>query len=269
VNEFTEANQRHWDEVVPVHVRSDMYAVESFKAGKSKLKPVELEELTGVRGKTLLHLQCHFGLDTLSWAREGALVTGIDFSAPAIDAARAIAAECNIDARFIVSELYGLPDVLDEQFDVVFTSYGALCWLPDIPRWARVAARFLKPGGTFYMVEFHAMAGVFDETPTVTGLDVRYPYFLTPEPLRFDDDGTYADRAANLQHRTTYSWPHPTSEVVTALIDAGLRIDFFHEFPFTTEPWFPFMEQTGPQTYRLTKHDGCVPLLYSVRATKP
>ena len=269
MNEFTEANRRHWDECVPVHVASEMYDVEAFKAGRSKLKPVELEELGDVRGKTLLHLQCHFGLDTLSWAREGALVTGIDFSAPAIDAARSLAAECNIDARFLVSELYALPEVLDGQFDIVFTSYGALCWLPDVPRWARIVAHFLRPGGTFYMVEFHAMAGVFDETPTVTDLHVRYPYFLTPDPLRFDDDGTYADRAATLQHRTTYSWPHPTSEVVTALIDAGLRIEFFHEFPFTVEAWFPFMRETEHRTYRLTKHDGCVPLMYSVKATKP
>jgi ubiquinone/menaquinone biosynthesis C-methylase UbiE len=268
MNEFTEANRRHWDEVVPIHVRSEMYDVASFKAGESRLKPVEREELGDVRGKTLLHLQCHFGLDTLSWAREGAVVTGIDFSEPAIEAARALAAETGIDARFIVSELYALPEVLDEQFDIVFTSYGALCWLADIDRWAEIAAHFLRPGGTFYVVEFHAMAGVFDETPTVTDLHVRYPYFETEEPLRFDEDGTYADRAAQIVSKTTYSWPHPTSDVVSALIDAGLRIDFFHEFPFTTEAWFPFMEEAGHRMFRLTKHDGCVPLLYSIRATK-
>ena len=269
MNPFLEANRRHWDECVPIHVRSGMYDVASFKAGESKLKPVELEELRDVRGKTMLHLQCHFGLDTLSWARdEGAIVTGIDFSEPAIEAARALAAECGIDATFLVSELYALPERLDGQFDIVFTSYGALCWLPDIERWAQVAAHFVKPGGTFYAVEFHPIVGIFDDAPGVTDLHVRYPYFPTDEPLRFEEDGTYADRAAKLAHRVTYSWPHPVSEVTTALIDAGLRIDFVHEFPFTVEPWFPFMEQTAERTFRLTKHDGSLPMLFSIKATK-
>ena len=268
MNEYTEANRRHWDEVVPIHLASEMYDVASFKAGKSKLKPVEFAELGDVRGKTLLHLQCHFGLDTLSWAREGAIVTGIDFSERAIEAARALASETGIDARFVLSDVYSLPDKLNGQFDNVFASYGVLFWLPDVPRWAKVVAHFLRPGGTFYMVEFHPIVGVFDSDPVVTDLQVRYPYFPTPEPLRFDDDGTYADRSAKLEHRVTYSWPHPVSEVVTALIDAGLRIEFFHEFPFTTESWFPFMEEVGERCYRLAKHDGSVPLLYSIKATK-
>lgn len=270
MNDYSETNRRHWDECVPIHVASEMYDVASFKAGKSKLKPVELEELRDVRGKTMLHLQCHFGLDTLSWARnEGAIVTGIDFSEPAIEAARALAADCNIDARFLVSDVYSLPEKLDEQFDIVCTSYGALNWLPDIPRWARVAAHFVKPGGAFYLVEFHPIAGIFDKPEGVTELIVRYPYFTTSEPLSFDDDGTYADRAAKLQNRVTYSWPHPTSEVISALIDAGLRIDFFHEFPFTVEQVFPFMEETAEHTFRLTTHDGSIPLMYSIKATKP
>ena len=148
MNEYFEANRRHWDEVVPIHMRSALYDVDSFKAGTSKLKPVEREELRDVRGKTMLHLQCHFGLDTLSWGREGAVVTGVDFSEPAIDAARELAAETGIEARFILSEVYSLPDRLSEEFDIVFTSYGAICWLPDISRWAGVVARFLNPGGT-------------------------------------------------------------------------------------------------------------------------
>ena len=170
MNEYFEANRRHWDEVVPIHMRSDLYDVDSFKAGKSKLKPVEREELRDVRGKTMLHLQCHFGLDTLSWAREGAIVTGVDFSEPAIEGAKALAAETGIEARFIISDVYSLPDRLEEEFDIVFTSYGAICWLPDIGRWAQVVTRFLKPGGTFYMVEFHPVCGIFDNDPAVTDL---------------------------------------------------------------------------------------------------
>jgi ubiquinone/menaquinone biosynthesis C-methylase UbiE len=270
VNEYFAANKRHWNECVPIHVRSEMYDVASFKAGGNKLKPVELAELSDVRGKTMLHLQCHFGLDSLSWARDqGAIVTGIDFSEPAIEAARALAADCGIDATFLVSELYTLPERLDGQFDIVFTSYGALAWLPDIERWAQIAAHFVKPGGTFYVVEFHPVAGIFDKPEGVTELIVRYPYFTTSEPLMFDDDGTYADRDAKLEHRLTYSWPHPVSDVVTALINAGLRIEFLHEFPCTTEQVFPFMEETPEHTFRLTKHDGSVPLMYSIKATKP
>jgi SAM-dependent methyltransferase len=269
VNEYAETNRRHWDEVVPIHVRSDMYDVIGFKAGKSRLKPVEREELGDVRGKSLLHLQCHFGVDTLSWAREGALVTGIDFSEPAIEAARALAAECDIDARFVLSDVYSLPEKLDEQFDIVFTSYGVLFWLPDIERWAQVAAHFVRPGGTLYLVELHPIAGIFDHDTPPNELKVCYPYFPKREPLRFDENGTYADRAATLEHRVTYSWPHPVSEVVTALIDAGLRIEFLHEFPFATEDLLPGMEEVAPDTFRLTKHDGSLPLLYSIKATKP
>jgi SAM-dependent methyltransferase len=270
LNEYTETNRRHWDEIAPIHAEGEFYGVREFKAGRSKLKPIELEELGDVRGQTMLHLQCHFGLDTLSWAREGAIVTGIDFSEPAIEAARALGAECGIDARFLVSDVYSLPDTLDEQFDVVFTSHGALCWLPDIVRWAEAAAHFVKPGGTFYVVEFHAMVGVFDDAPTVTDLHVRYPYFTTDEPLRFEEDGTYADQSAKVTNRLTYTWPHPTSEVISALIDAGLRIDFFHEFPFT--PWAQIpslMRPDGEMQYRLSKHDGSLPLVYSIKATKP
>lgn len=264
-----QANRRHWDEIVPIHMRSEFYRLEAFKAGESKLKPVELAELPDVRGKTMLHLQCHFGMDTLSWAREGARVTGIDFSGPAIEAARALAAELGIEARFLVSDLYGLPERLDERFDIVFTSYGVLFWLPDVRRWAQVAAHFVKPGGTFYMVEFHPMFGVFDDSPGVDDLRVRWPYFPSSEPLRFEEEGTYADRQATVENRLTYTWPHPVGDVVSALIDAGLRIDFLHEFPFTTELFWPFMEEVEHRMVRLTKHDGCVPLLYSVKATKP
>lgn len=242
MNEYTEANRRHWDEITPVHAASGFYDVASFKAGKSKLKPVELEELGDVRGKTLLHLQCHFGLDTLSWAREGAAVTGIDFSEQAIEMARALAEETGIEARFVVSDIYALPDNLDEQFDIVFTSYGALCWLPDITRWAQVSAHFVRPSGTFYVAEFHPFSQIFDDEPEVTDLHVRYPYFPLADPMRFVDAGDYAEPSADITNNVTYEWPHPVSEVLTALINAGLRIEFLHEFPTTPFRFLPFME---------------------------
>ena len=264
-----EVNRQHWDECVPIHVRSEMYDVAAFKSGESKLKPVEREELGDVRGKTMLHLQCHFGLDTLSWAREGAIVTGIDFSQPAIEQARALAAECGIDARFMQSNVYELPDNLDGQFDIVFTSYGALNWLPDIPRWARVAAHFVKPGGTFYIVEFHPIVSIFDDDPGVTDLHVRWPYFQGEEPLRWAGFGTYTDRDIRLKNDVTYEWPHPTSQVLTVLIDAGLRIEHFHEFAET--PWsaIPHLSEFDGAVWRLKEHHGSLPLLYSIKATKP
>jgi len=265
--EYGEANRRHWDELVPIHVRSQFYDVASFKAGKTSLKRLELEELGDVRGQSLLHLQCHFGLDTLSWAREGAIVTGVDFSEPAIETARVLAAECGIDAQFVQSDVYLLPEKLVGTFDIVFASYGALCWLPELKRWAKIVAHFLRPGGTFYIVEFHAMSGVFITDSDVTDLVVREPYFPIDEPLAFEDDGSYADRDAKIENRLTYSWPHPVSEIVTSLIEAGLRIEVLHEFPFTTKQWFPFMEQDSDGRWHLTKHDGSVPLLYSIKAT--
>ncbi len=170
MNEYIEVNQRHWDEVVPIHVASELYDVASFKAGLSSLMPIELNEVGHVRGKALLPLQCHFGLDTLSWARAGASVTGIDFSRQAVEAARELATELNIEASFVESNIYDLPQVLQDQFDVVFTSYGALLWLPDIVRWARVAASYVKPGGFLYVVEGHPMVNTISSSPSAAGL---------------------------------------------------------------------------------------------------
>jgi len=268
MNEHMEVNREHWDEITPIHVASEMYDVDAFKAGRSTLKRVELGELGDVRGKTLLHMQCHFGMDTLSWAREGAVATGIDYSEAALEQARALAATCGIDARFVLSNVYDLPDTLHGEFDIVFTSYGALNWLPDLSRWAKVAAHFVRPGGTFYVAEFHPIVAIFDDAEDVDDLRVRWPYFPTGEPLRWEGYGDYTDRSAKLQHDVTYEWPHPTSEVLTSLIDAGLRIEFFHEFPYTSYPTFPFLEPIDERMYRLTKHDGSVPLLYSIKATK-
>jgi SAM-dependent methyltransferase len=267
--DLVEINRRHWDEVVPAHVASDMYRVEQFLAGEDKLKPVELAELDDVRGKTMLHLQCHFGMDTLSWARHhGAVVTGIDFSEQAIAAARSLAAQADVEARFIVSELYDLPNKLNERFDIVFTSYGALCWLPDLARWAQIAAGFVRPGGTLYIVEFHPFAEIFDDAADANELRIRYPYFPAGEPVLVEEDGTYADRSASIENRSKYVFLHPISEVVTAIADAGLRIEFVHEFPFTTDAFNALYEQVEPKRAVLRSHASSVPLLYSLKATR-
>jgi SAM-dependent methyltransferase len=268
-DDYMNTNRAHWDEVTPIHVRSDFYGVDRFRSGESKLKPVEVEELGDVRGKSLLHLQCHFGMDTLSWARHhGAVATGIDFSEPAIVQARALASDLQIPARFIVSNVYDAPAALDELFDVVFTSYGVLCWLPDLARWAQVAAHFVKPGGCFYIAEFHPVSMIFDDARDADDLRVKYPYFPSAEPLRFDDWGDYTDRNVKLAASTAYEFLHPVGDVVSALIDAGLRIEHLHEFPFSTYQFLSFTEERANGRVHLTKHDGSVPLLYSIKASK-
>ena len=157
MDERLKANLDAWNQMARIHAGSREYRLAEFKAGQNVLKPIELREVGDVRGKSLLHMQCHFGLDTMSWARMGANVTGVDFSDEAIKLARSISAELKIPARFVQSNIYDAPDAVHEQFDIVFTSYGALCWLPDITRWAQVAASFVKPGGFFYMAEFHPL----------------------------------------------------------------------------------------------------------------
>ena len=269
-NDYIEANRQHWDDAVPVHVAADeFYGLSSFRAGGTKLKPLELSEVGDVKGKTLLHLQCHFGMDTLSWAREGAIVTGMDFSRAAIEQARALASEQSIDARFIESSVYDLPDVLDETFDIVFTSYGVLGWLPDVRRWAQVAARFVKPGGIFYIAEMHPVSQGLDDTPGLQDLRLRDHYFDDASVFVDEQDGTYADRNAKLEHHVSYGFQHSLGAIVTSLIEAGLRIEFLHEWPFTVYPALPGAVKGDDGYWHLAVGEGTLPLLFSLRAHKP
>ena len=265
MDSYMRMNRELWNELTPIHARSEFYDVEGFKAGKSTLKSIELEELGEVSGKSLLHLQCHFGLDTLSWARLGARVTGVDFSDKAIDLARSLSKELGIEANFICSDIYDLPETLDADFDVVFTSYGVLCWLPDLRRWAEIIAHFLKTGGTFYMVADHPLANVFENPEDVSELKVTYSYFHTPEPEKWEFPGTYADPEAKVSH-TSYEWVHSLSDVISALISAGLSIEFVHEFPVCAWKRFPSMEQDGDGWWRLEGDK--IPLTFSLRATR-
>lgn len=228
-----------------------------------------MEEIGAVEGKELLHLQCHFGLDTLCWARLGARATGADFSSAAIEQARKLAADVGLDARFVCSDLYELPDLLTEEFDIVYTSRGVLGWLPDIDRWARVVARFVRPGGFFYITEIHPVALVFDDDDGVTELRLRYPYFSQADPLVVKTEGSYADRTAKVVQSVSYSWNHGLGEIVTALANAGLRVAFLHELPFCEWP-VPFLQAQADGTHRLPpEHDGHLPLFFSLKASKP
>ena len=270
-NEMSREQERHmdadrlwWNERTPVHARSDFYDVEGFKRGKLTVTSIERKELGEVAGRSLLHLQCHFGLDTLSWARLGAKVTGVDFSDEAIGLARSLSRELGIEAKFVLANVYDLPEVLEGKYDIVFTSYGVLSWLPDLPQWARVVAHFLKPRGTFYMVEGHPIVDVFDAE-----LRPRFPYFHSPKPFEYlpDGQGSYADPGTPCTS-PNYQWQHSMADVVNALISAGLRIDFLHEFPYAPWSMLTQMKQGDDGWWRLPEGQDSVPLLFSVEASK-
>lgn len=254
-----------WDELAHINAASSLYDLPAFKAGRSSLHQPDLDEVGAVQGKTLLHLQCHFGQDTLSWARLGAQVTGVDFSGEAVALARGLSAECGIPARFIQSNLYDLPEVLDETFDIVYTSYGVLCWLPDLKGWAQLAARYLKPGGVFYLAEFHPFMMVFDDNTVPP--QVQYPYFHR-KALEFATQGSYADRSAQVKQPVSYEWAYPLSDVVSHLVVAGLRIEFLHEFDFCGYEMYPFMVRGEDGFWRLPPEIPALPLLFSIRAVK-
>jgi 2-polyprenyl-3-methyl-5-hydroxy-6-metoxy-1,4-benzoquinol methylase len=263
--EWREANRANWDERVPIHATGEFYDVAGFKAGQERLRPFEISEVGDVRGKDLLHLQCHFGIDSISWARRGARVAGLDFSAPAIREARRLAAEIGVEAEFVQSDAYDAPDALGgRDFDVVYTGLGAINWLPDIRRWAGVVAALVRPGGFLYLSEFHPFSFVFGDDD----LSVAHDYFRGEEPYVWDEPGTYANFDAETIHNRTYEWNHPLGEVVSAVIEAGLTLEFLHEHDYTLFPRWPFLEKTGFDTYRLPEGTPRLPLMYSLRARK-
>ena len=267
------ANEELWNAWTAVHAAGDFYDLEGFKAGGVRIRQYETELLGDVTGKSLLHLQCHFGIDTLSFARLGARVTGADLSPDAIELARTLADELGFpDARFVRSNLYDLPEALEGTFDIVYTSRGVLGWLPDIRAWARVVAHFLAPGGTFFITEAHPVMNVFENEGVAPGeLRLAYPYWEHREPLTFAVKGSYADPDADVGDLTEHSWDHGLGEIVTALIDAGLRIDKLIEYPFL-EWKVDFLAEEEPGNDRWVLPPGTpgeLPLMFSLLASKP
>ncbi len=262
-----EDNLRRWNELVPIHAASRFYDVEGFLGGKCALLPIEREELGDVRGKSLVHLQCHFGMDTLSWARRGARVTGVDFSPAAIEEARSLARRADLDARFVVSEVTRASEALSgETFDVVFTSWGVLGWLPDLAGWARTVAKLLKPGGTFYIAELHPVILLFSARD---GALVRgYPYFRADGPITEEVDGTYADRGAAIANRREHCWIFELGQIVTELLDAGLRIEWLREHDATCCAIVPTLVEGEDRLFRVPAGELSLPLSFSLRATR-
>jgi SAM-dependent methyltransferase len=268
MDEYLRANQKRWDQLTLEHKESEFYDLAGFRQGKDRLRSIELSELGDVAGKTLLHLQCHFGMDTLAWARRGAIVTGVDFSPEAISLAQSLSDELEIPARFVCTDIHDLPDALSGEFDIVFTSYGVLHGLADLGRWGRIIAHFLRPGGIFYIVEDHPFFRVFRAKPDGEFRAER-SYFFSKEPQRIEAAGSYAtdNKGPTGEY---YVWDHSLGEVINSLINAGLQIDFLHEFPYAARAKFPFMEQGEDGWWRLpSDRHGTIPFLFSLQARKP
>jgi len=259
---YLHVNKQLWNERVPIHVASSFYNVEVFKKGKNSLNSIECHLLGNIDKQQWLHLQCHFGMDTLSLARMGAAVTGLDFSDQAIDTARALSQEINTQATFICCDVYSAPASLNNQFDGVFTSYGTIGWLPDLQAWANTIVRCLKPGGVFVMADFHPFIWMFDSAIQ----QITYSYF-NRETIFETEEGTYAQPDAPLQH-TAISWNHPISDILNALIQAGLRIDVFNEYDYSPYACFPNMVETQPGQFQRCEWQGKVPWVYAIKAVK-
>lgn len=255
--DYLKVNQDAWNQRTNIHVTSEFYDVNGFLDGKTSLKDIELAELSDVSGKSLLHLQCHFGLDTLSWARLGARVTGVDLSTTAINYARELSEQSAQHAEFICTDVYSFGENSHAQYDIVFTSYGALCWLPDINRWAKVVADHLKAGGTFFIAEFHPY---YD-------LHVGYNYFHQDEP-DIEQQGTYTENTDANEH-TLMTWAHPLGDVISALINAGIEIKQLKEYPYSPYNCFDGMKEEEPGKFIIRSKDGNpIPLVYSITGIK-
>jgi len=258
-------NRANWDDRVPIHLASQFYDLAGFRETRDSLRRFEPAEVGDVRGKDLVHLQCHVGLDTLSWAGRGARVSGLDFSAPAIAAARGLAAELGVSASFVTSDVYDAPAAFGGQrFDIVYTGIGALCWLPDIPRWARVVADLLRPGGFLYLVEGHPFAGVLDDQ---TGSVVSRDYFDNAPRLEIFAY-TYTDGDTELAHAAQVEFSHAMGEILTAIAQAGLRLEFLHEHDFELFARFESLHRQPDGTWRFPPGRPRVPMLYSLRASR-
>ena len=260
--EYFEANKELWNQRTAVHLDSSFYNREGFKKGETVLTPIELRELGEVKGKTLLHLQCHFGMDSLDWARRGARVTGVDLSDKAIQEAQQLNDEMGLDARFVCCNVLDTAAHVPDQFDIVFTSYGTIGWLPDLVPWAQMIAEKLKPGGIFYIAEFHPVVWMFDDDFT----RIAYSY-ENREVIITENQGTYTDRNADIKGKE-YSWNHSISEVLNALTGAGLQLKQFNEFMYSPYPCFRNVIEFEPGKWHIRGLEGKIPMLYSLKATR-
>lgn len=259
---YLEINKKTWNSRVASHVNSEFYSVDAFLRGEDPLNDVEINLLGDIKGKSILHLQCHFGLDSLALARKGAIVTGIDFSETAISKATELAQEAKLNATFVCTDVYTVPNAIDEQFDVVFTSYGTIGWLPDLRAWAAVVSKMLKQGGIFVMVDFHPALWMMDNHFE----RIEYSYFKA-DPIVEEETGSYASKD-NTDVNTTIGWNHSFGEILGSLINAGLELQLFQEYDYSPYPCFNNLEKIGHRAYQISNLKGKLPMMYSILASK-
>ena len=267
------ANQANWDARVPIHAGPTGYRIDRLVDDPAALSDVVafdrryLGDLTGVE---LVHLQCHLGTDTISLAKLGASITGLDFSGPALEVARGLAARCGIDARYVEGNVYDAVELLGQRYDMVYTGVGAINWLPDIARWAETVAGLLKPGGRFHITEGHPMAMIFSDEATQDNMAIEFPYFDGTPGMRWDDAATYGGDG-EVASPVSYEWAHNVGAIVQALIDAGLTIDRFDEHPVIAWEFLPWMPESTEYEgwYRLPEPlDTSIPLSFTIQAHK-
>jgi ubiquinone/menaquinone biosynthesis C-methylase UbiE len=260
--DYLQKNKHSWNERTNYHINSAFYNLENFIKGQTSLNDIELYLLGDIAGKKILHLQCHFGQDTISLSRLGAKVTGVDFSDNAIARAHELAKKTGADVQFICCDLYDLPAHLDEQFDMVFTSYGTIGWLPDMDKWARLISTYLRSGGRLVFVEFHPVVWMFDDSFAKVG----HNYF-NEGPIIEIGNGTYAEKDAPIATETV-CWNHSMSEVVNSLLLNGLTINSFDEFDYSPYNCFQETVECSPGKFRIKHLDNKIPMVYSLSATK-
>ena len=262
VNNYIEINRRSWNNKTDIHIKSEFYDLKSFIKGKTSLNSIELELLGAVDGKSILHLQCHFGQDTISLSRLGAEVTGVDLSDKAIESAKQIAKDTESTANFICCDMYDLPKHLNKKFDIVFTSYGTIGWLPDLDKWAKIISQYLKPNGQFVFVEFHPVVWMFDDNFK----NITYNYFNSGAIIE-SESGTYADKSADITLETV-TWNHSLSEVISSLLKNGFEMISFDEFDYSPYNCFNNTIEFETNKYRIEHLGKNIPMVYSIVATK-
>jgi ubiquinone/menaquinone biosynthesis C-methylase UbiE len=262
MHNYIDINRKLWNAKVDSHLKSDFYFVDEFLQGRTSLNSIELDLLGDIKDKKILHLQCHFGQDSISLSRLGAKVTGVDLSDKAIEAAKNLVEKCGTDTQFIVSDVYELPQVLEEKFDIVYTSYGTIGWLPDLDKWAKVISHFLKPAGKFVFVEFHPVVWMFDDDFTF----VKYNYFNVAQIVE-TISGTYAEPTADLENEEI-CWNHPTSEVLTSLLQENFDLKSFQEYNWSPYACFRHTEEIEIGKYQIPQFGNKIPLVFSLVAEK-
>lgn len=262
---YFEKNKELWNAKTPVHIGSEFYDLAGFEAGNNPLNEIELQGLGNVTGKTLLHLQCHFGMDTLAWARMGAKVTGVDFSETAIAQAKELAKKHAPDAQFVCCNVLNTRDFISEKFDIVFTSYGTIGWLPDLKPWAKAISESLNENGIFYIADFHPFVWMLDDDFK----EIYYNYFPTPpnEPIVSEQEGTYANREANIK-LVEFGWNHSVSEIFSVLLAEGMEIVSFEEFDYSPYKCFPNMKEVGDKRFIFEHFENKIPYVYALKARK-